>query len=62
MDCDLVLHAVEYRKNANLVALYLHYSIVLKYDNIQFAMQLQQISKFETLNKVSINLREDWKA
>lgn len=50
------LYLVEHRKNSNQTSSCPHYSTVLKYDNIQFPLQLKQIPKFETPNKVSINV------
>lgn len=44
------------RKNSDLVESYPHFSRVLKYDGINFPMQLKNISKFEKLNNLTINV------
>ncbi|CAH1106792.1 unnamed protein product [Psylliodes chrysocephalus] len=42
--------------NTNRSSSYPHFSRVLKYDNIQFPINLKDIPKFEALNKLSINV------
>lgn len=43
-------------KQKNRTGAYPHFSKVLKYDGIDFPIQLKSIPKFEELNKLSINL------
>lgn len=48
------LHPV--RKNANRVSSYIAHKSTVKFDNIPFPVKLKDVSKFENINNISINV------
>ena len=44
------------KRNADRESSYLHYTMVLNFQNIEFSITLKDITKFEHLNDVSINV------
>lgn len=50
------LHPCPEGKRPNRTSSYPHFSRVLKYDNIQFPLALKDISKFENMNNLTINV------
>lgn len=50
------LHPADSNKNISRMSSYPHFSEVLTYDNITFPIRLKDISKFEQMNKLTINV------
>jgi len=48
-------------RNADRESFYPHYTMVLNFQNIEIFITLKDVTKFERLNVVSINVSRDWK-